>query len=710
MCTALVAAGALFVGLLMLAGVRPATAQELAVAEAGCVNSAATPAGSSIGLVGDCTVLLAAKDALRGTATLNWSRDLTIREWDGITVDIGISSVRVTRLELPGWSLTGVIPPELGDLAALERLDLSGNRLTGGRPAALGKLGNLRALRLQGNRLTGDVPREWASLNLARAGSGPPLGFTQTEYFLHPRTFIAYDNMPKARSVKFWRSAPTMPVVFFDQVVVEAGSETAPDVKYAVEALPDKSTHQFCADPPTPENCLDLGIAVGEDNGFLFAKVDEPCQTCGAHYTDDYPTQRMELSVSPSRDPGLKVYREVLVKRPETSSDCSDFPDKNVDRYTCLFLGERLPAEPPPTTDTLREALPTNLIQPKENYSLIFAEEFNGNVGQDLPTDRCFEGLETLDGDLWNWYPHCPLAYDEVPCVNIQNGHYRMSQTSWCGGFTDTNGAFDFKYGYLEVKYRVDIGATHPFWHNLALHIGDAGSPGRTEWQNYNVPRSKFEHRMKYVETEIDVFEHFGMEKFDTYHQYGNWAGPLKVPDAAPRQALKRNYYCGAHVEPNRRDYAVQFRPPSCRQNEIRVTKGVEWTPRGYRTFLKVEGLHDEFMVLPKKNIQLNLRKVNLSGNTVTWGVLHRPTGRDRDYFFEHVEHGNADTVLEQISVAHTPASLWLSAYGGGGSLCSGGRVQPCDQFTDIVTQLEVDYIRIFQPTNRYADMEPVYK
>ena len=48
------------------------------------------------------------KDALRGTGTLNWSVDVTIADWDGVTVE-GIPG-RVTRLSLPSKSLAGTIP------------------------------------------------------------------------------------------------------------------------------------------------------------------------------------------------------------------------------------------------------------------------------------------------------------------------------------------------------------------------------------------------------------------------------------------------------------------------------------------------------------------------------------------------------------------------------------------------------------------------
>ena len=123
------------------------------------------------GLMRDCTALLAAKDALRGTATLNWSVERPIAEWDGVTT--GGTPLRVTRLELPDKSLSGSVPDELGRLSGLTRLDLSSNSLTGALPEELELLSNLTFIRLAGNSFTGCVPyalRNVADSDLGSAG------------------------------------------------------------------------------------------------------------------------------------------------------------------------------------------------------------------------------------------------------------------------------------------------------------------------------------------------------------------------------------------------------------------------------------------------------------------------------------------------------------------------------------------------------------
>ena len=114
-------------------------------------------------LVRDCSLLLAAKDTLAGTASLNWGANLAMTRWQGVTLD-SVPSLYVRDLILTDLSLTGSIPATLGGLADLQRLDLDENALTGNIPSELGRLRNLRHLYLFGNRLTGGIPHEIGDL------------------------------------------------------------------------------------------------------------------------------------------------------------------------------------------------------------------------------------------------------------------------------------------------------------------------------------------------------------------------------------------------------------------------------------------------------------------------------------------------------------------------------------------------------------------
>ena len=114
------------------------------------------------GLVSDCVTLLAAKDTLEGTnGNLNWSPDVRISSWDGVTIE----NNRVTRLDLDEHRLNGTIPPELGNLDNLLILSLDNRQLTDEIPPELGNLDNLIVLSLRNNQLKGEIPPELGNLD-----------------------------------------------------------------------------------------------------------------------------------------------------------------------------------------------------------------------------------------------------------------------------------------------------------------------------------------------------------------------------------------------------------------------------------------------------------------------------------------------------------------------------------------------------------------
>ena len=142
----------------------PSTAQQ--VGTGACSTDGAVPdAANNPGLVADCEILLAARDTLRGTATLNWSADTPIASWDAVTVSG--RPRRVTKIDTSGedLNLSGTIPPGLGSLTNLRILRLSSNELTGSIPSELGNLSNLEWLSLWNNELTGAIPQELGNLS-----------------------------------------------------------------------------------------------------------------------------------------------------------------------------------------------------------------------------------------------------------------------------------------------------------------------------------------------------------------------------------------------------------------------------------------------------------------------------------------------------------------------------------------------------------------
>ena len=169
-----------------------------------CADSGAVSGYAGSDIVSDCEALLASRDILRGSQSLNWSEELPIAKWrgvsisDGRVVGINLSSGGAPSVELSGavpselgnlsnlrslvlhWNmLTGPIPPELGGFANLQLLDLRWNRLTGPIPPELGSLSKLQSLYLNDNKLTGPIPSELgmlSELNQLSIGYNPITG------------------------------------------------------------------------------------------------------------------------------------------------------------------------------------------------------------------------------------------------------------------------------------------------------------------------------------------------------------------------------------------------------------------------------------------------------------------------------------------------------------------------------------------------------
>ena len=120
------------------------------------------------GLVQDCETLLGLRNALAGEAVLNWSAQVEISDWKGLSVEGSpqrVTGLRLSSSNLDPTQLTGVIPGELGDMANLEVLDLHANQLTGSIiPPELGNLSNLRRLDLGLNALKGPIPGDLGML------------------------------------------------------------------------------------------------------------------------------------------------------------------------------------------------------------------------------------------------------------------------------------------------------------------------------------------------------------------------------------------------------------------------------------------------------------------------------------------------------------------------------------------------------------------
>ncbi len=106
------------------------------------------------------TSLYAVTNGAGWTNHTGWLATTTPCSWFGVTCTSG----HVTTLNLYANLLSGSIPPEIGNLAALTSLILPNNKLSGSIPPQIGQMAQLSVIYIANNQLSGPIPAEMGNL------------------------------------------------------------------------------------------------------------------------------------------------------------------------------------------------------------------------------------------------------------------------------------------------------------------------------------------------------------------------------------------------------------------------------------------------------------------------------------------------------------------------------------------------------------------
>ena len=348
----------------------------------------------------------------------------------------------------------------------------------------------------------------------------------------------------------------------------------------------------------------------------------------------------------------------------------------------------------------LRTELP-DMVYDRANYDLIFNQDFTGEL-PDPDSSGCIDSLSALDLAVWNAFNTCTrVDAAGTPCTRVSDSHLHIGHSHECRSTIRTRGRFHYKYGYLEVKYTVDLNVISSYTNYYMVAGVDVLSGSLRElWRIYGVEVGDWEAYLKNALVENDIIEYVQTQRRDVLHQYANWHFDVRDADLVPIRSTKNMYFCTL-----RTNSIVPRRLDSCAESGSKlatVTLGIEWTPSGYITNVKVDGVHDELTPVPEDKIEIEHKPVVLNGE----GRLVTQSQRQifstsRNAYFGHVDSAKTGTslLLEQIAVSHVPLPLGL---GTNANLRTNRR--------NIVSSMSVDYIRVWQPRNHYSDMEPVYK
>ena len=509
----------------------------------------------------------------------------------------------------------------------------------------------------------------------------PAAGFADTEYSV-PHYAHVWSDLAGRKAESSQSGGSTVDYLARVAMVERDGSGL--DLSFAVEGQAGPSFQTCHPD----HGCTDVMIGVTPE-GLLYLRDRWLEAGTNRAYLGGFERRAVELSAADA-DSGLKVYREVAVESPPAPGGCTDYADRTPEAFTCLFLRELLPAGQAASVDeaALRAKLP-KLVQDSANYRLVFAEEFNGTPPA-ADANGCKDGLSTLDADVWNFGDACDHVDSRgETCGNVANGGFTMGVAGTCPGFLiHTGGLLHMKYGYVEFRYTFNLDHWQAVYDNfnLILHAGGSRLGGQRE--RYGIEVNDWEDHLKTTEVEIDIFEHT-----NGIGSTGQYANIFKLdPELTPVSTSAQVHFCRriSAVSP----FAVAEGHRFCKDaDSFTVTRGFEWTPRGYRTFVKIDGTHNDFVLAPQN-------KIYVTRHYADGTIRVRGDFRAADQYFEYLVPGDNGSLLQMAGVGHVPLPLNVNVWS----------FLEADKHPYIRRRMTFDYVRVWQPENHYADMEPVYQ
>ena len=145
--------------------------------------------------------------------------------------------------------------------------------------------------------------------------------------------------------------------------------------------------------------------------------------------------------------------------------------------------------------------------------------------------------MDTLNQDylIWNYGTNPCSRVDSlgVPCNDIEDGHYYMALSWTCLTNLGTEGNFNYKYGYIEIKYTILYDAWSDYM-NLALSVGNPTLPLRDQYRRYGIEQDNYESILKTLGGVVNFFEYLPGSRIEVMHSWVNPYGTIRLRNTPP--------------------------------------------------------------------------------------------------------------------------------------------------------------------------------
>ena len=232
---------------------------------------------------------------------------------------------------------------------------------------------------------------------------------------------------------------------------------------------------------------------------------------------------------------------------------------------------------------------------------------------------------------------------------------------------------------------------------NFNIVLGDPRRPGKHLLHTHDLEINSLERLLTLVTwLEYDFFEYNPDSRNMVSHQYRNWLH-VHHPAVPPLRTNKKREFCKERSLSG--EEVLRYQPPNCGNTAARITitEGMEWTPEGYLFLRRVHGLDDTPTIPDKSGTEIQAATWADNSWRINGNNRRLVSGTERAAYFVQPDPDDTAFYLEALGIGHAPSAVYIGAWGF--SMAQTNQVE-----------MTIDYIRVFQPRNRYADMEPLYQ
>ena len=385
-----------------------------------------------------------------------------------------------------------------------------------------------------------------------------------------------------------------------------------------------------------------------------------------------YDIEPFNIAIQIANSDGNTATENITILPADPGKDCSGKTAGSLDKWICKNTQPIYTDQTFTTKQSHIDSLPDGLSYEKSKYEIVFEDDFLGTGD-----------MRSLNDKLWF------SNREENLCgASISNSNLHMEISDRCRKvfYINTEGKFEYIYGYFEVKFTnvmnkalktrrfnvISWGRYSTLDEIAKSTLGGYATMLFEHICDGNDRVAKVSRYTSILGIEMDIFEF--VSNWRQAHFVFHYGNAYEGNDCHNPGGIDSGMWPF--------DHTFGSYPQTPWPKSVSYKIGFEWTPKGYKIF---------------RNNRRGSPYAAYTGEFQHYGV-HTRNNTD---LYRYLDAGSVGDYIQE-GISHAPQNILIAFFIDNANTVS---IPPEEN-----SIMSIDYIRVYQPRNRYSDMDKVYK